>query len=160
MPSDLAATGTFLAWHRYFTWTYEQALREECGYTGYQPYWNWPQYSTAPQNSPIFNGDAYSLSGNGKYENYSALEIVQGSLGTVPLPRGLGGGCIYDGPFKDMVVNLGPVSLTGSSEVGPDGGLGYNPRCLKRDVGPGVANKFTNITAVIRKSSTIVTQTG
>ena len=27
-------TGTFLAWHRYFTWTYEQALRKECGYTG------------------------------------------------------------------------------------------------------------------------------
>jgi tyrosinase len=23
--------------HRYFVWAYEQALREECGYTGYQP---------------------------------------------------------------------------------------------------------------------------
>lgn len=30
-------TGTFLAWHRYFTWQYEQALRNECGYKGYQP---------------------------------------------------------------------------------------------------------------------------
>jgi tyrosinase len=27
-------TGTFLAWHRYFTWNFEQALRNECGYTG------------------------------------------------------------------------------------------------------------------------------
>ncbi len=30
-------TGSFLAWHRYFTWLYEQALRDECGYTGTQP---------------------------------------------------------------------------------------------------------------------------
>lgn len=30
-------TGTFLAWHRYFTWQYEQALRNECNYKGYQP---------------------------------------------------------------------------------------------------------------------------
>lgn len=30
-------TGSFLSWHRYFVWSYETALREECGYTGYQP---------------------------------------------------------------------------------------------------------------------------
>lgn len=23
--------------HKYFVWVYEQALRNECGYTGYQP---------------------------------------------------------------------------------------------------------------------------
>jgi tyrosinase len=27
----------FLPWHRYYIWHYEQALRNECGYTGYQP---------------------------------------------------------------------------------------------------------------------------
>jgi len=32
-------TANFLSWHRYFVWTYEQALRNECGYKGYQPYW-------------------------------------------------------------------------------------------------------------------------
>lgn len=30
-------TGNFLGWHRYFVHAYEQALRNECGYTGYQP---------------------------------------------------------------------------------------------------------------------------
>jgi len=30
-------TGTFLAWHRYFIWNFEQALRNECGYTGDYP---------------------------------------------------------------------------------------------------------------------------
>lgn len=31
---SIHGTGNFLSWHRYFTWTYEQALRHECGYTG------------------------------------------------------------------------------------------------------------------------------
>jgi tyrosinase len=30
-------TGNFLAWHRYYTWLYEEALRNECGYKGTQP---------------------------------------------------------------------------------------------------------------------------
>lgn len=30
-------TGNFLSWHRYFTWLYEQALKDECGYEGTQP---------------------------------------------------------------------------------------------------------------------------
>lgn len=30
-------TGNFLSWHRYYVWTFENALRSECGYTGYQP---------------------------------------------------------------------------------------------------------------------------
>lgn len=29
--------GVFLTWHRYFVWAYEKALRDECGYQGYQP---------------------------------------------------------------------------------------------------------------------------
>lgn len=30
--------GHFILWHRYFTATYEKALRDDCGYTGGQPY--------------------------------------------------------------------------------------------------------------------------
>jgi tyrosinase len=30
-------SGLFLPWHRRFTWLWEQALREECGYTSYLP---------------------------------------------------------------------------------------------------------------------------
>ena len=36
-----ALQGHFLPWHRYFGATYEKALREECGYKGAQPYWDW-----------------------------------------------------------------------------------------------------------------------
>ena len=31
------ATANFLSWHRLYTWTFENALRDECGYKGYQP---------------------------------------------------------------------------------------------------------------------------
>ncbi len=34
--SDMDQT-FFLPWHRYYIWHYENALRTECGYTGYQP---------------------------------------------------------------------------------------------------------------------------
>ena len=30
-------TANFRTWHRYFTWTYEQALRNECGYKSWRP---------------------------------------------------------------------------------------------------------------------------
>lgn len=30
-------TANFLSWHRYFTWSFETALRNECGYKGWQP---------------------------------------------------------------------------------------------------------------------------
>jgi tyrosinase len=45
-------TGNFLSWHRYFTWAYEQVLRNECGYKGYQPYYNWPQWASNPLSAP------------------------------------------------------------------------------------------------------------
>lgn len=41
---SIHGTGNFLGWHRYFVYTYEQALRNECGYKGYQPV-------SAPQRS-------------------------------------------------------------------------------------------------------------
>lgn len=35
---DIHWVGHFVLWHRYFVATYEKALRDECGYTGGQPY--------------------------------------------------------------------------------------------------------------------------
>lgn len=34
---EIHYTANFLSWHRYFTWAYEKALQEECGYQGTQP---------------------------------------------------------------------------------------------------------------------------
>jgi tyrosinase len=77
------------------------------------------------------------------------------------LPPGTGGGCVFKGPFKDMVVHLGPVSLPvyGSpNSTGQPNPLADNPRCLKRDLNPGVAKSastFRNTTELILKSKTI-----
>lgn len=105
----------FLSWHRYFVHTFETALRDECGYTGYQPvsiknrkgsgwdidrlqYWNWGKSAFDPANSPMFDGSAYSMSGNGIYEPHNCTEALPTGLNCVP--PGVGGGCVETGPFK------------------------------------------------------------
>ncbi|QRW09348.1 tyrosinase [Ceratobasidium sp. AG-Ba] len=50
-------TGLFLPWHRWYLYAFEKALREECGYTGYLPYWNWSLDTNNVAASPIFNSD-------------------------------------------------------------------------------------------------------
>ncbi|KAF2440766.1 Di-copper centre-containing protein [Karstenula rhodostoma CBS 690.94] len=145
-------TGTFLAWHRYFTWSYEQALRNECGYTGLQPYWNWALSGLVGlEKSPITDGSDFSMSGDGEYvEKTGDIVLGGGDLPPLILPTGSGGGCVKSGPFASMQVNLGPVGLAipgGGNEVNGDG-LSYNPRCLKRDLTDAVIRQYSNATAV------------
>ncbi|KAL1612708.1 hypothetical protein SLS60_000937 [Paraconiothyrium brasiliense] len=146
-------TGTFLAWHRYFTWSYEQALRNECGYTGVQPYWDWALSGLLGlEKSPILDGSEYSLSGNGEYIVQTGDIILGGSNGlpALILPTGTGGGCVKSGPFASMKVNLGPAGLAlpgGELEVNGDG-LSYNPRCLRRDLTDAIIRQYSNATAI------------
>ena len=53
---SIHGTGNFLSWYRYFTWTFEQMLRNECGYKGYQPYCNWAYWAADPKSGPFFDG--------------------------------------------------------------------------------------------------------
>jgi tyrosinase len=153
-------TGNFLSWHRYYIYTFEEALRNECGYKGYLPYANWGRYAEDLLNSPIFDGSAYSISGNGEYTNHTGASIPSPALPFIKLPPGSGGGCVTTGPFKNMTVNLGPVAPV-SSDVQlnprPDG-LGYNPRCLRRDIGTyaaSIASTDANSTALIKNNAYI-----
>lgn len=45
-------------------------------------------------------------------------------------PGGTGGGCVVDGAFKDVVLNIGPMGRM----------LGDTPRCLTRNFNPGHLN--------------------
>jgi tyrosinase len=90
-------TGNFLSWHRYYVYAYEKALRDECGYDGYQPYWNWFTYQDNLKNSPIFDGSDTSMGGDGYFVAHNGSA---GGRGTILLPSGEGGGCIKSGPFK------------------------------------------------------------
>lgn len=145
-------SGTFLGWHRYFTWQYEQALRKECGYKGYQPYWNWAKTAESGlEKSPMLDGSAFSMSGNGEFiPGGKEVNLGGNGLPDFWLPAGTGGGCIKSGPFKNMKVNLGPVQLglTDGTSVSNGDGLGYNPRCLKRDLTDYSNKNFANASSI------------
>ena len=96
MELILEIKGSFLTWHRYFTWAYEQALRNECGYKGAQPYYAWNKYAADPLSSPMFDGSEYSMSGDGSFVEHEGPEAAPGII----LKPGKGGGCITSGPFK------------------------------------------------------------
>lgn len=91
------------------------------------------------------------MSGNGEFiANRSDLQLTLGSNPIVYLPAGDGGGCVSSGPFANMSVNLGPVSLPlngGGVETGT--GLDYNPRCLERDLGTKVNALYANFTSIV-----------
>jgi len=153
-------TANFLSWHRWFTYTFEQALRNECGYQGYQPYWNWGRWAEDPLKSPIFDGSDTSLSGNGVYAEHGCTPALPTGLNCVP--PGNGGGCLKDGPFKDMKVNLGPIAptLVADGVTPAPGLLAYNPRCLRRDISSWVSRRYTserNTTDLIANSADVGT---
>jgi len=155
--NNIHFNGNLYAWHRHFIWTYEQALRNECGYRGSQPYWDWTLFAEDPRLSPVFDGSKYSMGGNGKVIPHGAT-LLKAFGKEFTLPPGTGGGCIEKGPFSKLTVNLGvnPVILPAAApaaaakasdnstkkyestmEVNAAGinpALQYNPRCLTRDI--------------------------
>lgn len=112
-----------LTWHRNLGSELEQALRNECGYSGGLPYIDFTKYEGVPLESwPVFDGSPTSLSGNG-----------------VNTPDGCS--CVRSGPLADWVINLGPTS-DGTRACSPnrfnDEGLNLNRRCLERRFDPGL----------------------
>lgn len=156
-------TGNFLTWHRYFTHTYEQHLHA-CGYTGAAPYWEWGLDVNNPAASPVFDGSATSLGGNGEFFEHPGMILTEplNPNALIPLPPGSGGGCVKTGPFANMVVNIGAqaVAQYGTTEAyaSPNPLGDGNQRCLKRDLNAGIAkrfNSFYNTTSLILKSPNI-----
>ncbi|VBB81647.1 Putative protein of unknown function [Podospora comata] len=88
--------------------------------------------STDPANSPLFDGSEGSMGGNGAKANYNGI-MIPGPYDRIPPADG--GGCVTTGPFKNMTVNLGPIAPILQLTRNPRAdGLGYNPRCLRRDI--------------------------
>ncbi|KAF4452131.1 hypothetical protein F53441_4968 [Fusarium austroafricanum] len=127
---SIHGTGNFFTWHRYYTWAYEKALQDECGYKGTQPYWNW--FNTGDfAKSSVFDGSETSMSGDGEYFKHNGSVSGRNSIW---IPSGKGGGCIKTGPFAGAVANLGPPSPGMDGMKASATPLGYNPRCLRRDL--------------------------
>ncbi|KAL7776339.1 hypothetical protein CFE70_006755 [Pyrenophora teres f. teres 0-1] len=135
---DIHFTGSFLSAHRLFTASFEHALQTECGYTGTHPYWNWGRWADNVEASPLFDGSNSSLGGQGEYVQHPPNRYR---------PVGEGGGCIASGPFVGLQVNLGPIDLADGADKTPKNpradGMGYNPRCVKRDLSSFMTSRFT-----------------
>ncbi|KAF2026530.1 Di-copper centre-containing protein [Setomelanomma holmii] len=135
-------TGNFLTWHRYLIHLWEETLRDQCGYSGALPYWNWFKYKDNLWDSPPFDGSVTSLGGDGDFFAHN------GSLtgaGQVYLPSGKGGGCVKSGPFANRVINIGPIRPAMQDFVPVmKNQLDYNPRCLRRDLTIAAAARFTD----------------
>jgi len=150
MTFHIHGTADFLAWHRNFIWEFETDLAEVCGYAGNLPYWNWAEDAFAVDKSEIFNGDEYSMGGNGEYVGGRSDTYL--GLQNVNFPPGTGGGCVYSGPFSNATynTNLGPIDSPYNNNVASQYDL--NPRCLVRDLNTWFSsryNTYTNLTDLV-----------
>ncbi|KAF1845022.1 Di-copper centre-containing protein [Cucurbitaria berberidis CBS 394.84] len=75
----------FLLWHRYYTWTFEDMMRTECGFNGALPWFDETRYAGRFDQSSIFS------------------ERWFGSIN-------VGGNCVTNGQFANLAINVGPGS--------------------------------------------------
>lgn len=77
--------GSFLPFHRAMLHAHEEALRSECGYKGWQPYWQEERDAGKFTSSIVFD-KVYGFGGDGSGQKR----------------------CITDGPFAGFVNHIGP----------------------------------------------------
>ncbi|KAI1851519.1 hypothetical protein JX266_002981 [Neoarthrinium moseri] len=86
--SDVHRNAKFLVWHRYYLWTFEQVLRDECGFAGPMVWWDETLDSGRFGQSEVFSPSYF---------------------GSLPAPAQNGNAvCVNDGAFAGLVLNIGP----------------------------------------------------
>jgi tyrosinase len=89
MP-NIHGNAKFLVWHRYFLWTFEQVLRDECGLTAAFPWFDETLHAGAFSSSDIFSTSYFGLLG-GPDSNGN--------------PK-----CVTTGAFAGLTAHIGPGS--------------------------------------------------
>ncbi|KAK8081670.1 Tyrosinase-like protein [Apiospora saccharicola] len=159
-------SGYFLHWHRAFYWNFEQALRNECGYKGYLPYWNHGKSSHDLINSPYLDGSPTSQGGNGVYAKHGCAVGLPSRLLCIPAGAGVPlsllpslstyppkspatnrsshpstGGCVETGPYAGLMMNISATVPTSEFvTAGPK--FSYRPRCVRHDINNALGQKW------------------
>ena len=105
-----------------------------------------------PINSPYMDGSQYSQGGNGVWAPHGCGLIADGVQYCVPVVEGRGGGCVESGPYGKVIANLSASAVTLVAPDAPKAGppLGYQPRCIRRDISPDVSSKFSGDDKTLR----------
>ncbi|KAK8874731.1 Di-copper centre-containing protein [Apiospora arundinis] len=132
-------SGYFLHWHRAFSWNFEQALRNECDYKGYLPYWNHGKSAQDLINSPYLDGSPTSQGGNGVYAKHGCAVGLPSRL--LCIEAGVGGGCVETGPYAGVMMNISATAPTSEFvTAGPK--FSYQPRCIRHDISNALGQKW------------------
>lgn len=111
-------TGSFLPFHRALLYAHEAALRTECQYTGWQPYWQEQL-------------DA------GNFAKSVLLDPETGFGG-----KGSGSkGCITDGPFANYVNHIGPEYTITNHCINRQISESFSRQCTQKEVDTCLAKK-------------------
>ncbi|KAH9484983.1 Tyrosinase P [Psilocybe cubensis] len=125
--------GQFLPWHRHYLRSYEKALRNECGYNGSFPYWDWTQ-DVGPNktfaDSPVYD-PVHGFGGNGAIGTYTLPQANDTDNRIFPEAFR---GCVVDGPFANLTLSVGPGKLV-------------TTHCLTRGDNEDAARKYLNAAA-------------
>ncbi|KAH7000636.1 hypothetical protein EDB80DRAFT_753793 [Ilyonectria destructans] len=87
-PNYIHNVGAFLPWHRLYVHLLEELLRNECGYKGYQPYWNEVFDVDDMAGSVVFDPKT-GFGGNGSGDD----------------------GCVADGPSPEAFVSVNQSNI-------------------------------------------------
>jgi tyrosinase len=158
---------------RLTVWTYESVLRNECNYTGAQPYWDYtldsPEKGGHFNSSPIFD-PVYGFGGGGKGSPSSvptpprpvapppvaANSSTSAAKGAPPKgqPKGAGGmsGMCGFGGVCGSCVTDGPFAKY-KVYIGPGNSTKSNPRCLVRNLNAQAAEAGSSPSAIERLMS-------
>ncbi|KAF5025387.1 hypothetical protein F66182_2552 [Fusarium sp. NRRL 66182] len=92
LNNEIHFVASFLPWHRWYVQFHENLLRNECGFKGAQPYWDWTIDADKKdtQNSPVFDSKT-GFGGNGKLTGSDVPGF---------------GRCVVDGPFANTNLTL------------------------------------------------------
>jgi len=59
MTANIHQTASFLVWHRYFVWVFEQLLRDECAFDRAMPWWDETKHAGNFAKASIFTDDYF-----------------------------------------------------------------------------------------------------